>query len=49
MNKLVSKISIIDRKYIVDDRGWFLKILTGKVCNPLLRCIMPLYRIERMN
>lgn len=30
MNKLASKIEIIDRKYIVDDRGWFLKTLTGK-------------------
>lgn len=30
MNKLASKIEIIDRKYFADDRGWFLKVLTGK-------------------
>ncbi|GAB6011236.1 polysaccharide biosynthesis C-terminal domain-containing protein [Viscerimonas tarda] len=30
---IIEKIEIIDRSYINDDRGWFLKTLTGKENN----------------
>lgn len=28
--KLVDKIQIIPRRLLLDDRGWFLKVITGK-------------------
>lgn len=30
MNSLKLKITILDRTRLIDDRGWFLKALTGK-------------------